>query len=311
MSAMADPPNRLSQQQPLLSSPTSSQGRARWIAFAKRAGILTLFYLLGPVIFIGRLTQLEAGGRAWQADERWSRVFGSALLSLLCYLPLLVFASPLAGFWASIFGGLADWLHLPFIRGLGGTAIFLPVPSSMLLRWVLALPLTSWIALLLELLQPHTTWEAKRVLSPDEQAQLTTERAAEEKKRQAAFARSSRAQLTASKRPGATRGQSRPSTSSAPQSPTPAAKRTTSLWDQIDWSQVPDDHPLKKAALEEAERQAAARRNAERTQWVLGQMASQETATPPAQGTTDASPSPSAPAPSYNWDEGEGTVRDS
>jgi hypothetical protein len=308
---MADPPNRLSQQQPLLPSPASSQGRAWRITFAKWAGILTFFYLLGPVIFIARSTQLEAGERAWRAEERWSRIYGSALLSLLCYLPVLVFASPLAGFWASIFGGLAGWLHLPFIWGLGGTAFWLPVPSSMLLRWVLALPLTSWIALLLEALWPHTTWESKRVLSPDEQAQLATEQAAEEKKRQATLARRSRAQLTASKRPGPTRGQSRPSTGSATKSTTPAAKHTASLWDQIDWSQVPDDHPLKKAALEEAERQAAARRNAERTQWVLGQMASQETLTPPAKGTMDAEPSPSTPAPSYNWDEGEGTVRDS
>lgn len=304
---MVDPPNHPSQATPL-PSPTSSHRRARWITFAKWAGILTSFYLLGPVIFIARETQLEAGGRVWHAEERWSRIFGSAVLSLLCYIPILVFASPLAGFWASIFGGLADWLHLPFIRELGGTAFWLPFPSSMLLRWVLALPLTSWIALLLEAIWPHSTWEAKRVLSPDEQVQLAEEQEAIEKKSQAALARRSRAQLTASKRPVSS-GRSRPPKDSATKPTVPAAKRTASLWDQIDWSQVPDDNPLKQAALTEAERQVAARRNAERTQWVLDQMGQQQAATPPVPGSTDASPAPSAP--SYNWDEGEGSVRDS
>jgi hypothetical protein len=308
---MAGPPNGLPpQQQPL--SPTSPQERARWVTFATWGGILLLVYLLGPVIFIARRTQVEAGARAWHAEERWSRVRGSALLSLLCYLPVLVFAPALAGFWTSLFGGLANWSRLPFIRELGGTAFWLPIPSSLLLRWVLALPLTSCIALLLEALQPRTGWEEKRVLSPDEQAHLVAEQAAEEKKRQAALARRSRVQPTASKKPGSTRRQSRPSSDSATPSATPVAKQTASLWNQIDWSQVPDDDPLKKAALEEAERQAAARRNAERTQWVLDQMARQETASPPASGSTGVSPTPPVQAPpSYNWDEGEGTVRDS
>ncbi len=308
---MADPPNRLSQQ-PLSPSPASSNRRARWVTFAKWAGILALFYLLGPVIFIARDTQLEAGGRAWHAEERWSRIFGTAVLSLLCYIPVLVFASPLAGFWTSIFGGLALFLHLPFIGGLGGTSFWLPIPSSMLLRWVLALPLTSWIALLLEAIRPHTTWEAKRVVSPDEQLQLAEALAAEEKKRQAALSRrTSRAQLTASKKPISTKGQSRSSPGEATRPTTPTARHTASLWDQIDWSQVPENHPLKQAALEEAERQAAARKNAERTRSVLGQMASQEVATSPTPDTTNVSPPPEAPAPSYNWDEGEGTVTDS
>ncbi len=308
---MANPPNRLSQATPL-PSPAASHGRARWVTFAKWAGILTLVYLFGPIIFIARGTQLEAGERPWHAEERWSRVFGSAILSLFCYIPVLVFASALAGFWASVFGGFADWLHLPFIRGMGGTAFWLPIPSSMLLRWLLALPLTSWIALLLEAIQPHTTWEAKRVLSPDEQVQLAAAQAAEEKKRQAALARqTSRAQLTASKRPVSTGGRSRPSTGEATKPTTPAAKHTASLWDQIDWSQVPDDHPLKKAALEEAERQAAERKSVERTRSVLGQIARQEAAASRTPGSTNISPVPEAPAPSYNWDEGEGTVTDS
>jgi hypothetical protein len=303
---MADPPNHLSQQ-PLMPSPASSNPRrARWVTFAKWAGILALFYLLGPMIFLGRDTQREAGGRVWQAGERWAHVSGSAILSLLWYVPVLVFHSALAGFWVSIFGDLASWLHLAFLLGLGGTSFWLPIPSSMLLRWVLALPLTSWIALLLEEIRPQTTWEAKRVVSPDEQVQL----AAEEQKRQAALLRrTSRAQLTASKKPVSTRGQSRPSTGSATTSTTPAAKQTASLWDQIDWSQIPDGHPLKQAAFEEAERQAAERRNAERTRSVLSQMASQEATTTPRRGATSESATPSAPA--YNWDEGEGTVTES
>ncbi len=266
---MTDPPNRLSQQT-LLPSPASSNRRASWwVTLAKWAGILTLFYLLGPVIFLARDTQLEAGGRAWHAEERWARVFGSAVLSLLLYVPVLMFHSALAGFWTSIFGGLALFLHLPFIRGLSGTTFWLPTPSSMLLRWVLALPLTSWITILLEAIRPHTTWEARRIVSPDEQLELAAAQAAEEKKRQTAQSRrSSQAQVTASKKLVSTTVRSRSSTRRSS-----TTKQTQSLWDQADWSRVPDDHPLKQAALEEAERQAAERRNAERTNWVLSQMA--------------------------------------
>jgi len=308
---MADPPNRLTQQT-LLPSPASSNRRARWIALAKWTGILALFYLLGPVIFLGRDTQREAGGRVWQAEERWAHVSGSAILSLLWYVPVLVFHTALAGFWVSIFGGLALFLHLPFIRGLGGTLFWLPIPSSMLLRWVLALPLTSWIALLLENIQPHTTWEAKRVVSPDEQLQLAAAQAAEEKKHQAALSRrSSRAQLTASKKPVSTKRSSPTHAAQASHSTTLPARHTGSLWDQVDWSQVPDEHPLKQAAFEEAERQAAERRNAERVRSVLSQMASQQKATtPPRSAATNESVSPPE-APAYNWDEGEGTVTDS
>ncbi len=304
---MAVPPNHLSKP-PLLPSPASSNRRAKWwVSLAKWTGILALFYLLGPVIFLGRDTQLEAGGRVWQAEERWAHVSGSAILSLLLYVPVLVFHTALAGFWASIFGGLALFLHLPFIRGLSGTAFWLPIPSSMLLRWVLALPLTSSLALLLERIQPHTTWEAKRVVSSDEQLQLAAAQAAEEK-RQAS--RSSRAQLTASKKPVSTKRSSPTHATQASQPTRLPASHTGSLWDQVDWSQVPDDHPLKQAAFEEAERQAAVRRNAERTRSVLGQMASQQATTEPRSATTNQSVSP-PDAPAYNWDEGEGTVTDS
>lgn len=307
---MADPPNHLTQQ-PLLPSPASSnpQRGKRWITLATWTGILALFYLLGPVVFLGRGTQRGAGGRVWQAGERWAHVSCSAYLSLLWYVPVVVFHSALAGFWVSIFGDLAAWLHLPFLRELGGTAIFLPIPSSMLLRWVLALPLTSWIALLLEEIQPLTTWEPKRVVSPDEQVQLAKAQAAEEKKRQAVNTRqTSRAQLTASKRPVSPKGHRSPTRAA-----TSAHPHTASLWEQIDWSQVPDDHPLKQAAFEEAERQAAARKSAERTRSVLNQMAQQEATTKGPSDTTniEASPSTPAPAPSYNWDEGEGTVKGS
>ena len=297
---MADPPNRLSQPSP---APASSNRRARWVTFARRTGILVLFYLLGPVVFLGRDTQRKAGGRVWQAGERWVHVSCSAYLSLLWYVPVVVFHSALAGFWIAIFEGLAALLHLSFLSVLGGVAFWLPVPSSMLLRWVLALPLTSWIALLLEEIRPQTTWTAKRVVSPDEQLHLAAEQEALEKKRQAALSRStSRAQLTASKRP-------RPSTVGTTTPAAPRAKPTGSLWDQIDWSQVPDDHPLKQAAFEEAERQKASRKSDERTRSVLSQMASQEARTPPGQGATNDPTTPSAPA--YNWDEGEGTVTES
>jgi len=77
---------------------------------------------------------------------------------------------------------------------------------------------------------------------------------------------------------------------SAPQPPViPAAD---SLWGTIDWSKVPDTHPVKVAAMQEAERN---RRLAEQT--------AKQSQTPPL-------PAPAQADDKYDWNQGEGPVKE-
>ena len=167
---------------PLTDTPLLPQTETPAVARSRRAVIgrliarwietLLLLYLGGPVVWLARSLQEEASAQVWQAERRWGRVHGSAFLSLLWYAPLLLFHAPLAAFWAAIFACVAHLLHLPFIVLLGDTTLFPPTPRNLLLRWVLALPLASLCATVLELLHPRTVWESRRVLTPGEREEL-------------------------------------------------------------------------------------------------------------------------------------------
>jgi len=170
---MTTPPTDLPQQAPVQ---TPAVARSRHVVIGCRIvrwmGTLLLLYLGGPVFWLARGIQEEASAQVWQAERRWTHVHGSAFLSLLWYAPLLLFHALLAAFWASIFAFLARLLHVPFLALLGDATLFPPTPLNLLLRWVLALPLASLCATVLELLHPRTIWESRRVLTPEEQQQL-------------------------------------------------------------------------------------------------------------------------------------------
>lgn len=231
----------------------------------------------------------------WHADKRWSTVWGSALSSLLWYVPAVFLHTPLAAFWSFLFATFAHWLHLPVLALLGGTSIWQPTPMSMLLRWLLALPLSPLLACVLESIQPKTTWEVRRVVTPDEQLELAAATAAEEKKKIRATQKRGTTRLPTPRRPRSSTGQAM--MPSAPQPPViPAAD---SLWGTIDWSKVPDTHPVKVAAMQEAEHN---RRLAEQT--------AKQSQTPPPPASPAQPPAPAQADDKYDWNQGEGPVKE-
>jgi len=302
------------------------------IPIEKAIGILLLLYLIGPpVILYAKGTQEHAAGLAWQAEKRWAQVNGSAFLSLLLYVPIALFHGPLASCWTTLFVTFAQWFHLPWLAWFGDTSILPPLPSSILLRWVLAFPLAGLLALLIEMARPRTTWETKRIVTPEEQQEVAAMQATEEKK-----------QLAAEKRKQ-TRAAQQTNTAQPGVAPTPKKKRIPrvaakpkdeqflrvpkddSLWGSIDWSKIPETHPLKQEVNKEAARRDAQWRENERLHWLKQQVSSfttDNTPVPPSKtiDSTLASPTeqaaaspPKAAAPSdnsegdlYNWDEGEG-----
>ena len=152
----------------------SSQPRyQRLFSSVKWAAILILLYLIGPFTLLYAMgTHMYVTGSPWQVAKRWTRMNGVALLSLLWYLPIIVFHASLGSLWTFLFTTIARWTHLPILIWFGGITIFPPVPSSTLLRWLLSLPLSGLLTHLLEVVQPRTIWETKRIITLEEQGAL-------------------------------------------------------------------------------------------------------------------------------------------
>jgi hypothetical protein len=266
----------------------------------KRIGFVLLFYLFGPMILRVRHIWRKATGPSWHAEIRWERTLGSALLSLLWYVPIVLLASPLGSFWVSIFVTLARWFHFAQFALLGGTDFYLPVPGSLLLRWLLAYPLSGIVACGLEMFWPRTTWQSKRVITADEQFQLTQQVAAEKKRLKAPHSPSTEDGMAKKKR--------QPRAKVQPRQMVPVTPPTDSLWGQINWSAVPDSDPLKREALAaRTEQQQAIRNQQQQTMPYKNPQTPKrsEQRTPPQ--IIDAKP---APPTTYNWDEGEGSIQE-
>jgi hypothetical protein len=190
-------------------------------------------YLLGQVVLLARRIKKSPESSTLDAKERRRSVKSSALLSLLLYIPVLLFRTQIAHIWSFIFTFLARWLHHPLTTWIAQVAIWPPTLSTTLYRWLLALPLVYllvYIFLITDEFVVKTRRESARIVLPEELEQLLT---------------SDTKQKAATKRPHR----------SAPTSITNNQK-SLFLWEQIDWSLVPEDNPLKKAVIEEAERNA-------------------------------------------------------
>jgi hypothetical protein len=323
---MSQQPKPPLQQQSLMSEreQATSVGRLAFLLpyqpALRRISKLSLFYLFGPMPARACVLRDKAAGSTWQARQRWQRLSGSALLSLVWYLPVMVFAGPLATLWTSIFSAVANALHLPWLAYFGGTAIWLPLPSSMFLRWVLAYPLAGIVACGIEMIHPRTRWESKRVITPDEQLEL----AAQESKRRK-IERQTHTRSTNTKE-DAQISTPRPKRARAPRAevpPGPSQVHPNSLWAKIDWNTVSESDPLKQEAEKEAAARAAEeQREEERNRFLrqqqawLSQEATRRGAAQKASRQASANPSPSPSAPptqpedEYNWDVGEGTIQE-
>ena len=307
-------PDHAPDQMQIVPLDSSQQSHQRLLSCAKWAGLLALLYLIGPFTLLYAVgIHMYVTDSAWQVAKRWARMNGVALLSLLWYLPIIVFHASLGSLWTSLFTAIARWVHLPILIWFSGITIFPPVLSSTLLRWLLSLPLAGLLTHLLEMVQPRTIWETKRIITPEEQGVLTAVQAAEEKKKIAQAQRKSRAtQMTTTTPP-----KPRKTRTTKEEQPSRTAK-SDSLWAEIDWSKVPETHPLKQAVRHEAEQLQAKERENERNRWLAQQQASyQEPRGSSLQSVestiTPLSTQPTSPPPQesdYNWDEGEGSIQE-
>ena len=314
-------PGSMAQQTLPINPPPPQAWYIQLLPYLKWVGILLLCYLIGPPVMMYALAMQEhAAGPSWQAEKRWAKVNGSAVLSLLWYVPIAFFHAPLASFWSSIFVFFANILHMPFLAWFGGTTIWPPLPSSLLLRWLLAFPLAGLLTIVIEAIKPQTTWETKRIVSPDEQLQLAAAVAAQEKKKTRAAQQSSTTQANTT--PPATK--SKPRTPAKPKgTQTTHTPKADSLWGGIDWQSVPETDPLKQEARREAALLDAKRREEARARWLAEQQAAfskttdtpvapssivDSTLTPPPAGSTASSSEDKEDA--YNWDEGEGSIQE-
>lgn len=319
-----DQPAALHQQElPLAPSSQPPAGRAsRWGTICKRIGQLVLWYLFGPTPFLALKIKEEAVALTWDARERQTSLKGSAFLHPLLYIPLFLLRSQIAWLWTGLFSLPAHWIHLPVLAAwLGQAAIWPLTPSTMLYRWALALPLIQCLAWVLSRVQKQKGSAAtpRRVLLPEELASLPRPRTPATTKRKGTP--SSTVQLTASS--SAARTRRRTSTGEvrkarkvpeAEVAPTPIVPPADSLWGQVKWDQVPNTHPLKQAALQEAEQlrvsPGASGRNSQRAKRATPMLVT-------AQPTRTTSPAPPKKPPDslvededgYDWHHGEGSLK--
>lgn len=125
-------------------------------------GLLALAFLIGPVVLVlAWLLQRWAAAESWHARDRWASIGGFALvfgiIALIC-LSSLVLPIPLLAV------GLSSlWHHFPL---LGESPL-----STLIVRWMAALPLAPALTIGLEVVQPRTVWYPGRKLTAREQAQ--------------------------------------------------------------------------------------------------------------------------------------------
>jgi hypothetical protein len=256
-----------------------------WSTVALGLPWFLLLWLVGPVIFPCLLIRKWAAAPIWDAKERWTSVKGIAFLSLFCYLPAILFHQQLTSFWS----------HVP---ALGEASIIPPTFDNMLFRWMLALPMLSLLAWIVEVISPKTVWHPRRVLLPVEQAMVTSTQHKNSKQKR----------RTATQQPAVSNGSvdvankkaseqaSRASTLSSqwvriaektPGISTRKSKPRKKRDSRTLWEQLPDQHPWKQEAKREASHQGGAQQ-----------------VTPP-----QVTLKPSAQKADYNWDEGEGTLK--
>jgi hypothetical protein len=284
------------QQQPLPLAPTNLEKEHKQdILMLQRLSEALLIYLLGPVVFIARRRWHRAAGPLWQAKERWERINSSALHSLFWYVPVLFFHTPLAVFWSTIFVTLARWTHIPLLAQLGGTSLFPPLPDTLLLRWLLALPLGDLLAICFETIKPKTTWYTERILTPDEKL----------------------AQTMQGKKALPTPASSLEKTTTWYATPeTPSRGKTgqqdhASSWSSISWQQIPNTDPIKQETMQGVDQQRMGPEEA-RDRWLAQQRIAQPTIVEATLATHLRQTAPTPPSSNYDgydWNDGEGRAQ--
>ncbi|GLV61191.1 hypothetical protein KDH_80070 [Dictyobacter sp. S3.2.2.5] len=236
-------------------------------------GLLVLGWLLGPLsLLLAWLIQRWAAREIWQARDRWASVGGFAwLFGAIGILLLVAIYLPLPAFtsWLAFF-----WDQLP--RGWDTPL------RVVVLRWGILLLLAPLLAVLLEMLHPRTVWSPRRLLTEAEHLHLQAEAArqqAEAMKKQAAA--QARAEQAAKRKARQAAARSQSDQDQEPPASAAAAHVQLAL-------------PIEPPAPDATSRTSQAHQEQE----------------PP---ETSAVLEPKSEAPpkrsTYDWDHGEGTVR--
>lgn len=207
-----------------------------WIRVLDVALTAVLCYLLGPVILLARRIKKSPRSSALDVNEWQRSVMRLAIVYLLLYVPVLLFRTQVAQIWSFIFTNLAKWVHLPLTAYIAQVSLWPPTLSTTLYRWLLALPLVYFLVYILLYIDKFVVKTRRKSVSTvlqEELAQLSTS----DTKHKAATKRSHRSTPTSKA----------------------SNQKSLSLWEQIDWSLVPEDDPLKQAVIEAAERNAIER----------------------------------------------------
>jgi hypothetical protein len=280
----SEPPNQPQQQGLQSEQPSPPRFTLHWESVFIATLTIILGYLTGPTVLLSWRIKKWGTCSTWDAEERQSSMDGSALLFLLLYIPIFLLRSQIAQLWTFVFSHLTQWVHLPQLAWVGQAAIWPLTPSTIFYRWLLALPLVYLLAYILQRIDKLvgiTRREPVRVLLPEELAQLSS---------------------LGTRQKSTTKQRSRSTSMS-----NTSKQNSPSLWEQIDWNQVPDDDPLKQAVIEEAERNAVERYTQRVKAEVQQALLQQQIETNPlAQSNTSENGDDSG---GYDWNQGDGSLK--
>jgi outer membrane biosynthesis protein TonB len=246
------------------------------IGFALIIGLVALSWLLGPVIIVAFLLQRWAAREIWSARDRWASLSGFAwslgiLTVLLCLCTLRTI--PIAS------PALATlWSHIPTIWNVS--------LRQAVIRWSIALPCAPCLAILLEIISPRTIWTPHRTLLATELASLQRK---EEQKG---------ADLQAEKEQKHAAELAQHTSQALPPKPIPEP--------------IPAPQPKKaprarKKKTTEASVQTPPSASPDLPQETLWIPVEQATSPQPEEAPTLPQPSPQ---PTYDWNQGEGSLKD-
>jgi hypothetical protein len=180
------------------------------------------------------------------------------------------------------------WSYVPW---LGAASVYPPIVTNLLFRGVVALPLSPALACLLESLFPKTAGQTERVLLPEEQAKLDKQRQRSKRKRQQAAPCVTPIQAVPHAKQSGMATASLESPSLQQQAPLSTETRDPRTL----WERLPEDHPWKQTAIEEAARQGIVPPSS------ATHVIEQKQATPQAASQSALE--------EYNWDAGEGSLK--
>lgn len=205
-------------------------------------GLLLVF--LGPLPFIPLWRKDQQVWRSLWSD--WKLVAEGARWPLLIYSAILYLRQPLIWLWTGLFAKLAGWFHNPTIARFGSAVLWPLTLDNILFHWILAWPLALLISHML-VPKRHTIIRAmQRVLTSQDQHLIFIQGKSKNTKHHSH--RQSQSQRAKKATSSSKIASLPPAITAKPVVPSP-----TSLWGRTDWSQVPDNHPLKQEAMAAAQ----------------------------------------------------------